>query len=69
MATKSIAILGTGLIGASVGLALRASGFAGSIAGWDPNPAELHTALRREAITVIADDPLAAATEADLILL
>jgi prephenate dehydrogenase len=69
MAIESIAILGTGLIGASVGLALRANGFAGSIAGWDPNPAELHTALRREAITVIADDPLAAATEADLILL
>ena len=64
-----IAILGTGLIGSSAGLALRAHGFAGSIAGWDPNHDELHTALRREAITVLADDPLAAAAEADLILL
>lgn len=64
-----VAILGTGLIGSSVGLALRASGFEGSIAGWDPNRDELHTALRREAITVLADDPLAAAAEADLILL
>ena len=64
-----IAILGTGLIGASVGLALRARGFEGSIAGWDPNRDELHTAFRREAITVIADEPLAAAAEADLILL
>jgi prephenate dehydrogenase len=64
-----IAILGTGLIGASVGLALRSRGFAGSITGWDPNPGQLHVALRREAITVIADDPLSAASEADLILL
>lgn len=69
MAIDRIAILGTGLIGSSVGLALRANGFAGSIAGWDPNRDELHIALRREAITVLADDPLAAAAEADLVLL
>ena len=69
MAIERVAILGTGLIGASVGLALRARGFAGSIVGWDPNPGQVHIALRREAITVIADDPLAAATAADLILL
>jgi prephenate dehydrogenase len=69
MTIERVAILGTGLIGCSVGLALRAHGFAGSIAGWDPNRDELHTALRREAITVLADDPLAAAAEADLILL
>lgn len=69
MDIERIAILGTGLIGASVGLALRANGFTGSIAAWDPSSAELHTAFRREAITVIADDPLVAAAEADLILL
>ena len=69
MPIERISILGTGLIGASVGLALRAHGFAGSIAGWDPNQEQLHIALRREAITVIADDPLAAATEANVILL
>ena len=69
MPIQRIAILGTGLIGASVGLALRANGFAGPIAGWDPNRDELHTALRREAITVLADDPLTAAADSDLILL
>ncbi|MFZ0632914.1 MAG: prephenate dehydrogenase/arogenate dehydrogenase family protein [Acidobacteriaceae bacterium] len=69
MPIERIAILGTGLIGASVGLALRARGFAGSITGWDPNPDQLHAALRREAITVATDDPLTAATQADLILL
>jgi prephenate dehydrogenase len=69
MPIERIAILGTGLIGASVGLALRAHGFTGSITGWDPNPGQLHVALRREAITVIADDPLGAATEANLVVL
>lgn len=64
-----VTILGTGLIGASAGLALRAHGFEGSIAGWDPNRDELHTALRREAVTVLADDPLTAAAESDLIVL
>src|SRR5580698_7655971 len=69
MPIERIAILGTGLIGASVGLALRAHGFTGSIAGWDPNPEQLHAALRREAITVLADDPQTAAADSDLILL
>lgn len=69
MPIESVAILGTGLIGSSVGLALRSHGFSGSIAGWDPNPGQVHVALRREAIAVIADDPLAAAAEANLILL
>ncbi len=32
---ERIAILGTGLLGTSVGLALRAAGFRGSIAGWN----------------------------------
>lgn len=69
MPIERVAIFGTGLIGASVGLALRAHGFCGSIAGWDPDPAELHSAFSGEAITVLADDPLTAAAEADLILL
>ncbi len=47
---KRVLILGTGLIGASVGLALKASGFAGEIAGWDANDAELAEALRLGAI-------------------
>jgi prephenate dehydrogenase len=69
MPIGQITILGTGLIGASVGLALRANGFTGSIAGWDPDPAELHTALTRGAITVSADDPLTAAAGSNVVLL
>lgn len=47
-----VLILGTGLIGASLGLALRALGpaFNGTVLGWDANPEELATALERGAI-------------------
>ena len=42
--------MGTGLIGASVGLALKAGGFEGEVVGWDANAAELAKALERGAI-------------------
>ncbi len=43
---ERVAITGTGLIGASVGLALKASGFRGQIVGWDASAEELATALK-----------------------
>ena len=64
-----ITILGTGLIGASVGLALRANGFHGNIFGWDRDREQLAIALSRGAIDEAADDPVTAATQADVILL
>jgi prephenate dehydrogenase len=66
---KRLAIVGTGLIGASVGLALRAHGFTGEISGWDPNPKELALALERGAIHSAAPDGLAAARDSDVVLL
>ena len=62
--SERIAIVGTGLIGASVGLALKASGFRGEIVGFDANLAELAKALEIGAIDrvfasrddVLADD-------------
>lgn len=66
---KRIAIFGTGLIGASVGLALRAQGFTGSIVGWDRTLANAETAAERGAIDTVARDPLAAAQESDCVLL
>ncbi len=66
---QSVTILGTGLIGSSVGLALRANGFAGSIVGWDRSPQEAETARDKGAIDSVASDPLAAARETDCILL
>ena len=66
---QSVAILGTGLIGASVGLALRANGFTGAIVGWDRSLDEADLARLRGAIDAVARDPVAAAAQSDCILL
>ncbi|HWE86012.1 MAG TPA: prephenate dehydrogenase/arogenate dehydrogenase family protein [Terracidiphilus sp.] len=66
---QRIAILGTGLLGTSVGLALRSAGFSGSIAGWNRGAAGAEQALAMRAIDSIATDPLTAAREAQVTLL
>ncbi|MGH9467351.1 MAG: prephenate dehydrogenase [Terriglobales bacterium] len=66
---QRVLILGTGLIGASLGLALRENGFSGVVSGWDRNPAEAETALRRGAIEVVAQDPVQAARGSDAVVL
>jgi prephenate dehydrogenase len=66
---ERIAILGTGLLGTSVGLALRAAGFRGSIAGWNRGPEGAQVALTAGAIDSIAADPLQAARESQVALL
>jgi prephenate dehydrogenase len=60
-------ILGTGLIGASVGMELRQLGW--SVQGWDPNPQALAVASERGAIDVVAADVEAAIDGAELIVL
>jgi prephenate dehydrogenase len=64
-----IAILGTGLLGTSTGLALRASGFSGSIIGWNRSAKGAQSALSLGAIDSIASDPIAAACEAEVAIL
>jgi len=66
---ERIAILGTGLLGTSAGLALRAAGFRGSIVGWNRSPEQSQIALASGALDSVATDPLAAAREAAVILL
>jgi len=66
---ERIAIFGTGLLGASVGLALRASGFRGSLTGWNRSPEGAQTALKMGAIDSIATDPLQAARDSQVVLL
>jgi prephenate dehydrogenase len=65
--TRTIAIIGTGLIGASTGLALRRAGFVGEILGCDTNSGELAIALGMGAIarSVSFDE----AARADIIVL
>ncbi|HEY1256475.1 MAG TPA: prephenate dehydrogenase/arogenate dehydrogenase family protein, partial [Terracidiphilus sp.] len=66
---ERIAILGTGLLGTSVGLALRASGYRGSIVGWNRGAEGARLALEAGAIDSIAAEPIAAAREAEVTLL
>ncbi len=47
---ERVLIIGTGLIGASVGLALRAAGFAGRIDGWDASQLEMTAAVQMRAL-------------------
>jgi prephenate dehydrogenase len=69
MTIQRITIVGTGLIGASAGLALRAAQFPGEIVGWDRHPSQAQLALERGAVDAIADDAITAALSSDLILL
>jgi prephenate dehydrogenase len=66
---ERIAILGTGLLGTSAGLALRAAGFGGSIVGWNRGAAGAQTALSVGAIDSIAADGLEAALESQVVVL
>jgi prephenate dehydrogenase len=69
---QRILILGTGLIGASVGLALRSTGFSGEIAGFDASASELEAAQAAGAIDGFARSRAQAvefAATADVIVL
>ena len=68
-ALRRVFILGTGLLGTSTGLALRAAGYTGSIVGWDKDLRQSETALSLNAIDSIAADALEGAKAAQLILL
>src|SRR5258707_5981670 len=68
MAIKQITIIGTGLIGGSVGLALKAAGFRGKIIGCD-RAAVLDRARAMRAIDLGAEDAIEAVAGSDLIVL
>lgn len=69
---KRVVLVGTGLIGASLGLALYANGFTGEITGIDSSGQELLEAERLHAVSTVArdaDQQKAAIAEADVIVL
>ncbi len=66
---ERIAILGTGLLGASVGLALRAAGYTGSIIGWNRSPEGAREALAMGAVDSTVSEPLEAAKASQVVLL
>jgi len=64
---SSVAIIGTGLIGASVGLALKEQGW--KTVGWDPSPTALELATERHAADSAASSVAEAIDAVDLIVL
>lgn len=65
--TPTMAVLGTGLIGGSIGLAARAAGAA--VTGFDPDPSAASDALARGAVTTVAATAEDAVGSAELIVL
>ena len=68
MAIQQITIVGTGLIGGSLGLALRHAGFMGRIVGCDKRPV-LDAAQARGAIDCVEADVARATVDSDVVVL
>jgi prephenate dehydrogenase len=66
---ERVAILGLGLMGASLGMALRAAGVARVVTGYDAGPGVAGRARERGAIDLACADVSQAVTEADLVIL
>ena len=62
----TVVIVGVGLIGGSVGLALRSRGLASKVVGLGRDPAKLDEAARLGAIDVSETDPARALVDADV---
>jgi prephenate dehydrogenase len=58
---ERVSILGTGLLGTSVGLALRDAGFRGAITGWNRSAEQGQLALKLGAVDSLAADGVEAA--------
>jgi prephenate dehydrogenase len=66
---ERIVILGTGLLGTSAGLAMRAAGFPGTITGWNRGTEGAQAALAMGAIDSVATNAIEAARDSQVVLL
>ena len=64
-----VAIVGTGLVGASLGMALRKLDGVADVVGYDRDPAQLEAALARGAVSIAAESSRDAVAGADLVVL
>jgi prephenate dehydrogenase len=69
MAPKCLSILGVGLLGGSIGLAVKAAGSTGDIVGYGHRAATLEEALRLGAVDRVAGGAAEAVRGADLVVL
>src|ERR1700691_964384 len=63
---ERVSILGTGLLGTSVGLALREAGFRGAITGWHRSAEQGQLALKLGAVDSLATDGVEAARDSQV---
>jgi len=66
---NKIAIIGMGLIGASIALATRRAGLATVIAGYDADPAATADVVASQLVDVVADSADSAVVDADLVIM
>ena len=66
---RRAALLGTGLIGGSIGMALREKGLVSTITGFDRDEANSRKAVQRKAVDLTADSAVKAIRDADLVIL
>jgi len=68
MVWQRVCIIGVGLLGGSIGLALKRKRLAKQVVGVGRNIAKLETAIHRGAIDLATDDILVGAKDADLVI-
>ena len=68
MTGQTVAILGLGLIGGSLGLALKRSASPPVVVGWDRDAATLALARNSGAVDYAAGDPMEAVANAELVV-
>ncbi len=69
MTIRSVAIIGLGLLGGSIGLATQARAPQIATTGWDRDPAVRQRAAERGLVAAVHDTPEAAVADADLVIL
>jgi cyclohexadieny/prephenate dehydrogenase len=69
MTIARVAIIGLGLLGGSIGLAVKARGLAIATTGWDRDEAVRARAAARGLVGAVCDSPEAAVAGADLVIL
>jgi cyclohexadieny/prephenate dehydrogenase len=69
MSISRVAIIGLGLLGGSIGLAVKARGLAIATTGWDREPSVRERAAARGLVDQVHDTPDAAVAGADLVIL